>query len=449
MKVLEQGMFYYSSLRNLTFDHGKVRFEVGDKPESDVVFEGVLSADGSQIVGQLNNDKTKHGRTFYRLIPNRYRSMTLDQLKTEVDRGDAKAMVELGYRLYYADGTKMDLVGAETLFRKALDKGIANELTQNWYFGIGFKKDFVFAYKCFERLKAYDWVALMRHEGLGVPRDPAGAVSELTKSLADMSDERDNDHVKDLDEVHVDNARVGLTYYPSDKYLLEEFLMVLKKPKPELFVDPSLKPSTPSCYMAETETSANGCMNDESAVAEEKTAVFARVALADASAEIKTVFKDYEISFQTYKWSAAGASGWIYEGGTMQRGVEVGTAFGLQSDHQHEVEMILNKELEKKATELNYQQADLELNGAYRNMIKQARALYSEVGVDLHKRNEDYSLDIFRKSEKDWIAYRDSATRLIDAIYANDPQKSVAVMKFKIYSTVQQTNTIGAYLRTN
>ena len=448
IKLVGPGFFYFTGLKNLTFNHGKVRFESGVQATGLSIYEGVLSADGKRIVGRLTNGAKGYDMTLFRMTPDPYRSMATKQLGAAIVRGDAKAMVEMGYRDYYADGARFNLNEADQLFRKAAGLGVPNELCMNWYFWIGFKQDLGFAYQCFRLLKAHAWVAYMRFEGLGTPQNKVAALEGLGTAIQAMKDEKSDETLVDLTEMTEPEKRVGLTYRPMDAELLNDLLDRMKVGTPGDYASPTLKPMFPGCFMADNGTFGSGCTNDESSVYEERLAVFIRGYYSDRPLDQKLIYDDYEKKFDAFRWGSAESSGFMSEGGTMQGGVVSGAAFDLLMAHTKEVDDILGKKLSFKAPLPTFVEADSELNRAYKGLMLEADKMTKEM-PDLSERNPDYSPKVFRNSELAWIAYRDAALKLIEMAYKGDPAMKSVAMQFKIDATLQQTRRISGYLSSN
>ena len=437
--------FDSGQINEITFGQNKLHFKMGTNPSNTVVFDGKLSGDGSKIEGHFISNENNYEITLYRLIPNPYRSMTNMELQTKIDKGDGKAMAEMGYRHYYADGAEMDLEKAEKLFRQAADLRIPNKLCLNWYFGIGFKKDLPFAFKCFNMINAYDWIAYMRYKGLGVPKNTALAIDGLYKVLKNPKLLEIDNSGWSMEAFDENDKRQGLVFVPDYQEQMTELLNFMEDGKPGSYSNPSLDPTFPSCFLADNGHEDSGCTNDESSVIDEKVAVLARVFFSTHSPEDRMIFEEYQKKFEEYQTKSAESAGFLSEGGTMQGEVESGMSSGLGRDHHEEVQKILQKNLEYTSPEANFKKADAQLNVEYKKLMAKANKIAQEL-PELKDRNPDYSPNVFKKSELAWLAYLDSAVKLIGLIYANDPHKIAVIEKFKIDATLKQTENIKSYM---
>jgi uncharacterized protein YecT (DUF1311 family) len=439
-------------LSDVNFDQGKLHYKwdlslVKDTIDptlynqlySVAVFNGIMGADGMTIIGQTRSGVDNIPTTLVRLLPD----PRIVDLQDKVDKGNGLSMAQLGYRYYYGDGVPFDLVKAESLFRQAADKGIPNDLCLNWYFGIGFDKDFKFAYKLFSLLNAYDYLAFMKYEGLGTPQDIKGANKDFDDFLNDKKLIA-KQQSPDVYAFYEPEDKDGLIYIPSELNEMESLSERMEKGKPTPYNLTVLNPPVLRCVADESEGDDAACTYQSDKLTREKLFLLVKKALSGQNKEVKTTFADYEQKFRDLQEKSTLGIEFVYGRATMGPLEETVWRSSYEEEHLDEVQKILQKKLEYKLAPIDLKTADIELNKHYQILLKKADDM---VINDLNGLKGDPSdtSDVFKISERAWIAYRDSAIKLISAIYKDDPNKNAVIERYKIDATLAQTKTIESY----
>ena len=89
-----------------------------------ITFQGPDSIRGGDLLSE-KQDKEKYGISKEGLTLQQEEKKTIKQLKAGVNRGDAKAQIELGKRFAQGDGVEQDVTKAVALYRKAAEQGQA------------------------------------------------------------------------------------------------------------------------------------------------------------------------------------------------------------------------------------------------------------------------------------------------------------------------------------